>query len=151
MRTFLRFSPILLTISVVLLLAAFLGGCSRDRVDDSLENTEWRLVQLHGHDLLPGTHITMEITEKYFSGFSGCNHYGSGGDFRMNSGTIEVESIVSNLKDCGDAIDRQESQFQKELYAGVVTYEIIGDRLLLFDSDGHATLVFERLGNAAAP
>jgi heat shock protein HslJ len=44
-------------------------------VPDVLARTHWKLEKLEGHDLIPGTYITLAFENKELSGNAGCNDY----------------------------------------------------------------------------
>lgn len=131
---------------IIFLLVTAVSGCSiGPNVEKNFVGTEWHLLLLNGHDLIPTSHkkITMKISDKGIRGYGGCNQFSNDGNFSMRSGKISIKSVVSNAKSCGAEIDKQETEFYRALMAAK-TYQVRGGRLELYDTGGKRVLVFEK-------
>jgi heat shock protein HslJ len=123
-----------------------LAGCSIGHsVDQNFVESEWHLVQLNGHDVMPTLHeeITMTITDEGIEGYGGCNYFSNDGKFFMRSGEVSIKGIVSGAKSCGTEINDQENVFYHALITAN-TYRISGNRLELYDDNNQLVLLFER-------
>ncbi|RUA16306.1 MAG: hypothetical protein DSY55_04390 [Clostridia bacterium] len=132
---------------VAFLMVTAVSGCTIGRsVDQSLEGTKWRLVQLNGHELIPTfeKEIIVIISDKGIHGYGGCNQFGNDGKLLMRSGKASIKSIVSSAKSCGAEIDKQETELHHALMAAK-TYKISGEHLELYDDNGKPVLLFEKI------
>jgi heat shock protein HslJ len=129
-----------------------------------LDGTSWRLISLHGHDLMEGTDITLRFAEGFVKGFAGCNAYRRlviGSDdatyqYRATrddppaadaaqSGSLTIPSFVITDKDCPSpqGVMEQERAYAEAL-RNAAAYRIINDRLEIENAAGETILVFER-------
>lgn len=106
-----------------------------------LENTDWRLDSLAGEALLPKTTITLKLVDGRASGSSGCNQYG--GDYKAGKDTLSFDNIISTLKACSipDGVMAQEQKYFASLRSAA-RYQIVGQRLEIFDENDQSILVF---------
>jgi heat shock protein HslJ len=108
-----------------------------------LEGSEWRLVSIDGHRLIPFTRVTLRFQENGFAGSGGCNSYG-GNHVVTTGGLINLHSIMSTLVACLPPVNRQEEEYLTRLN-DAACYRLVDNRLELYDivTSGR-TLVFER-------
>ena len=142
-------------LSLVLLLGLLsTASCGLEPATTDLDGTSWELRSLTGHDLAPGTTITLVFDGGSFYGYGGCNAYGwlavgddgSGGQYRVSAGGILSISGVAIAKvDCPApaGVMEQESAYVKTLKL-TTFYRLQGDRLEMLDAGGEVILVFFR-------
>ena len=61
-----------------MLILISLSGCSKE--SQELAGTEWELISLNSQELIEGTAISLNFTEEYLGGETGCNLYGGSSD-----------------------------------------------------------------------
>lgn len=108
--------------------------------------TEWQLTSLHGHDLIDGTNITLEIDreegEITLGGSATCNEYGSF-HATMREGVLRSGGIGYTEVGCSGNRGEQENAYLDAL-GSAVSYQVRGDTLEVQDSKGKTTLVYRQ-------
>lgn len=101
-----------------------------------LAGHEWRLVELgHGHDLPPGTSITIEFDADRVSGSTGCNSY-FGTVTSTRPGELSMGATGSTRKACPEPAMEVEQRYLQAL-AGASRYGFLAGRLVLTcDTEG---------------
>ncbi len=110
-------------------------------VDPSLEDTGWILALLSGEEPLAGSHITLNLGQEGFDGFSGCNTYG--GEYEAASnGTLNTGPIFQTAMECETpALTEQEGRYVEAL-RNSASYRVSADRLEIDNAAGETALVF---------
>lgn len=122
--------------------------------DPRLTGREWRLESFGavGDERTPiGTEpITLLFNEDgTVDGSSGCNTYRT--TYRTGAdGTLAVRALVRTNKKCPSTIERQEKVYLDVLHR-VESYEVHGDRLLVFYEGGSRNLVYSGATSSSAP
>lgn len=110
--------------------------------DNDPTGQAWVLTELDGAPPLDGTTIDLTITTDSVSGSSGCNTYTGGATLTMETSTLEVDpELASTMMACEQPIMDQEQRYLEAL-AGVASYEMAADELVLKDSQGIAFATF---------
>lgn len=109
---------------------------------DRLAGTEWRLLTLRGEELVEDSNITLEIENKEYRGFAGCNWYG--GNYSAEDGSLKiVGGDMTSMGNPSVAACQQESTYMETL-SKVATYQMRDNRLELKNSTDETILVFAR-------
>lgn len=153
----------LLLASLLLLCgAAILGGCAGNDATlpsptatptaapaQDLVDTAWQLELLYGEPLIPDTEIPLYFQESMFGGVMTCNDYGGGLDSGAYTatadGALAVAMVEITVIYCVEppGVVEQESAYVDALIQ-IRSYQIMADRLKLFDADGNLILEFSR-------
>ncbi len=89
-----------------------------------------------------GADLTAKFTSDAVSGNGGCNTFSGG--VKVDGTDITIGPLASTMMACTDtAVGTQEQQYLQALELAK-TFEVLGDRLSLFRSDGGYAVVFER-------
>lgn len=110
----------------------------------SLVNTTWKLLALNGANAEPGADgrplsLLFAPEKNRISGYSGCNNFTAG--FAYQKDKLHIGQLASTMKMCAQAMAQEQKFLQ--LLAKVVSYEIEGERLTLYDGAKTAALHFE--------
>ena len=135
MRRITRISRFL---ALVTLLGAslVLGGCGDSSGD--IEGREYESTEVHGHELVEGSTITMTFEEGRVSANAGCNTLN--GAATWDDGTLEVaEPLASTMMACDEALMEQDQWLSEFLTSGPAI-EIDGDTVTLGDDANGITL-----------
>lgn len=108
-------------------------------MDTELNGTHWQLDSLVSSDsnitqLPVDTDLFIIFENEAVSGSGGCNSFS--GEVTVNAPQMSFDNIAATLMACADdGVAQRESEFFTMLEK-VVTYEIVGDMLTLYDEDG---------------
>jgi len=137
------------TLLIVLLISisSILIGCaSSEESSLSLVGTVWELDSYLNDagemvKALPDTAASIEFNEDQASGKASCNNYNAG--YTQNGEKISFGMAISTLMMCSEpeGIMDQEQTYLANL-AAVASYQIAGEQLTLFNSDGKAILIY---------
>lgn len=107
-----------------------------------LDETEWVLISLNGHGLVPNSNITLSFTAESAGGFAGCNGY-SGEYAVADQGTLSIPEIAVQLQLCDgpEGVMDQESSYLEALQSATA-YHIAGSRLEIENTLGQTILIF---------
>jgi heat shock protein HslJ len=127
---------------------AVLGGCAGSvSLDEPLEGTPWRLVQLGGQSVAAGANPQTEPRVQFdaggqrMSGSGGCNAIS--GNYRRNGSVLRIGPIVSTRRACADSgLDTLERRFVAVLEAATA-YDVKGAQLTLLDTRSMPLAVLE--------
>jgi len=144
------FAAITLILLLMAALAACNGGVELSEKQPPLVDTEWRLTSLNGHDLIPGTYISLTFDDESLSGFAGCNFYGGGPDGGAYTATAQKTLSISQIAITAMAcLEPEDVMAQETAYVEALrdatAYRILGDHLEIEDAAGNTTLVFNRI------
>lgn len=132
-----RFAVLILLMVAALTLAACKGSDDPGLIDSS-----WVLEALNGSPPLPGTVVRIEFTRGKVSGSSGCNTYN--GTYTARGGNMQITNVFATMIACLDSnVQAQEDEYLTTL-ALATSYEIINDRLFIYDGAGNQIVVFSR-------
>ena len=138
--------------------AALLAGCAGVSLDEPLEGTPWRLVQLQGQplgvaggdsgDAPPAPRLQFDAARQQVSGSGGCNRLSGG--YRRSGSTLRIGPLASTRMACPDA-ERSalETRFVAALEA-TAAFDVKGAQLTLLDARALPLAVLE-LGLREAP
>jgi heat shock protein HslJ len=107
-----------------------------------LDESEWVLISLNGHSLVPDSNITLGFAEGRAGGFAGCNGYG--GEYAAaDQGALSIPEIAVQLQLCDkpEGVIEQESAYLEALQSATA-YQVTGDRLKIEDALGQTILIF---------
>jgi heat shock protein HslJ len=122
--------------------AVMLVACGPFATND-LADTTWQLQTMNGQSTPTGLTVTMDFTADTFGGFGFCNNYG--GNYQVRGDTLTLTQTMMTMMAClGENRDQLEQQHMAAL-AKVVTYQIDGDTLTLFDQQNVSLLQFVRV------
>ena len=113
--------------------------------DGRLANTRWVLASFGAEGgqspVVEGTTITLNFGgDGRAGGSGGCNSYG--GEYRERGDGLSFGPVVSTKRAClGEPANRQEQRYLAALGAAS-RFELSGDRLTIFQGDGHDSLNF---------
>ena len=131
---------------ILILILISLTSCSIKAGD--LPGTEWELISLNGQEPIAGTVITLNFTEDYLGGETGCNYYGNSPDLgkfiATGDGRFSLEPpFAVTVQLCSEPAGIME---QEEVYIetlqNAVRYKITGNHLELLNSAGESTLKY---------
>jgi len=133
-----RLLAILLLPTITLLMLAACSGIGPG-TGDPLKGTSWRLVNLGGDALIPGTEITASFKDGQVGG-QACNSYG--GSYTVSGDMLTVREIYQTEMAClePEGIMEQESQYM-DLLRQSTSFRISGQELRITTSGGD-TLIF---------
>jgi heat shock protein HslJ len=130
------------------------AACSSVSLDEPLEGTPWRLVQLGGQQVLAGAdpaiepRILFDGSARRISGTGGCNNIS--GAYRMSGSSLRIGPVASTRKACIDASrNALETRFLSVL-EGTTGYNVKGGQLTLLDGRSMPLAVLE-LGTRGDP
>lgn len=115
----------------------------------TLIDTDWALLSLYGNNLIEGTSITLNFSAGFLSGQMSCNSYGGGPDsgkyIATNEGTLTITQITVTAQFCSkpEGIMQQEVTYIEALQQATA-YQVMGDRLEIYNEAGETILVFVR-------
>jgi len=120
------------------LLAAALSACgSGISLDEPIEGPVWRLAQLGGEPVAPGSEaqIQFDRSSGRISGSGGCNRVS--GSFTRSGVTLSIGQLASTRMACADPVrGANEAQFVSALQT-TASYRLAGPgRLALLDASG---------------
>lgn len=113
---------------------------TQDQATDSLRGTKWQLTTIGQTPALPEPTVTLEFTPEGISGNAGCNSYS--GAYRVTENGLAFSDTVSTTMACADQQPMEQEGRYLEQIATVSAFEVAGDQLTLFNSEGDAVLVF---------
>lgn len=109
------------------------------------ENTPWSLVSFGtpdaGNALVPGSAITLILSDGRAEGMGGCNSYG--GEYQLGAGTISFEQMIRTEMACADERVTKQEQLYFQALESASRYELDGKNLRIWYGDGADVLVFE--------
>lgn len=110
-------------------------------IDLVLMDTEWVLTSLDGNGLLEGSHITLNLGQEGFDGFTGCNRYG--GEYAAaDEGTFTTFRLWYTEMECKTSPLQDQEQAYIEALNSAAAYRVIDGRLEIDSTTGETTLVF---------
>ena len=137
------------TLLIVLLVSinfALLACASSEKASPNLDGTFWKLDSYlnDGGEMvkvLPDSIVNIEFNDDQASGKASCNSYGT--TYTKNGENISFGPTMSTLMMCmePEGIMDQENVYLINL-ASVDSYQITGEQLTLFNSDGEAVLIY---------
>ena len=135
-----------------LLALLMLFGCGvTPRTNDPLNGTKWVLQSLNGYPLVYGTTITMEFSEGYVRGSSGCNQYSGRGYQVSDDGILTFPHFGSTIALCSpEEVMKQEETYVKAL-GSVTTYRLTESRLELQNKAGDTIFMFANQNISGLP
>ena len=106
-----------------------------------IEDLLWSLNSLGGIGLVPGSSITMDLTDGNTTGSAGCNTYD--GAYELSGESISIGPLATTLKSCPEppGLMDQENQYLTELQQ-IEAYSIQSDGLQMFGSQSPVTLFY---------
>jgi heat shock protein HslJ len=109
-----------------------------------LWGTDWTLVSLNGHELIPGTNITATFKENYIAGHAGCNLYSSEIEIDDVSLILVGDLPITDML-CLDPEGRieQEREYLDTLKT-ITTYVRAGEQLDMKNEAGEMVLTFQK-------
>jgi heat shock protein HslJ len=117
---------------------ASVAACSSVSLDEPLEGTPWRLVQLDGQQVMAGAdpkidpRLQFDAKTQRVSGSGGCNNIAGG--YRMSGNTLRIGPLASTRKACMDGSrNALENRFLAVLEA-TTGYNVKGGQLTLLDA-----------------
>ena len=127
---------------VLLCLAAgVLLACSKPP-GSSLVGTDWTLLSLNGHDLIPGKEITATFNGREIAGFAGCNLYSIEVEVNDNSLVFKHRyAAITETLCLKEGIMEQEQEYTTALES-VSTYILSDEKLELKNEDGDVVLSY---------
>lgn len=113
-------------------------------VVDNLENTYWKLMRLGGEEVVmveqqPEPHIVLRSEDHRVAGSTGCNRLT--GTFTLEDDRLEFGQMVTTRMACVQGMET-EAAFGAALER-VRGFELIADRLALYDADGELLMELE--------
>jgi len=107
-----------------------------------IEDLLWSLKSLGGAELVPGSAITMDLTDGTSSGTAGCNTYS--GPYEISGTSISFGLMATTRAACPEppGLMDQENQYLAELQM-VEEYHIDSDGLQMFGSASPVTLFYD--------
>jgi len=107
-----------------------------------IEDLLWSLKSLGGLDLVPGSTITMDLTDGTASGTAGCNTYS--GFYEPSGTSISFGPMATTRAACPEppGLMEQENQYLTELQ-NVEAYSMQSDGLQMFGSASPVTLFYD--------
>ena len=128
---------------ILLLALLMLSGCGvTPKTNDLLNDSKWVLQSLHGYPVVYGTTITMEFSEGYVRGSSGCNRYSGRGYQVSEDGILTFPHFGTTIALCfPEDVMKQEEEYIKTLDS-VTGYRPTERRLELQNKAGNTILVF---------
>jgi heat shock protein HslJ len=131
----------IVVLTLITLVALTLAAC-KGSDDPGLIDSSWVLEALNGNPPIPGTVVRIEFTKGKVSGSSGCNTYN--GTYTARGGNMQITNVFATMIACLDAnVQAQENEYLTTL-ALAASYEIINDRLFIYDGAGNQIIVFTR-------
>jgi len=123
------------------LLGLALAACAGEPPDSALEGTPWRLVQIGGQAIVPGTgdrvvHLVLQPSSGRAAGFGGCNRFT--GSYQLREDSLEFGALATTRMACLKGGER-ETAFLEAL-ARVRRWAVAGQRLTLADANGMVLL-----------
>jgi heat shock protein HslJ len=106
--------------------------------------TEWILVSLNGHDVIPGRDITATFADKEITGYAGCNSFNIDG-VEITDSSLVFQHRYAAMTDLGcspEEIIEQEKEYITTLVS-VTTYSISDGQLEMKNKDGDVVLIFK--------
>ena len=131
---------ILATLAVFIARAFVLVACNGSGAND-LRGTAWELASMSGSGLLPGTSITIELTDEEVSGSAGCNHYG--GSYQVSGNSLTISDVFATEMACPEppGVLEQEGDYLAALNVAD-SYLLTGNQLEIRDEAGGVFLLF---------
>ncbi|MDB5731217.1 MAG: protein of unknown function Meta and HslJ [Variovorax sp.] len=134
---------------------ALTAGCASVSLDEPLEGTPWRLVQLDGRpvalasiDSQAEPHLQFDAERRQISGLGGCNRLSGG--YRREGHALRIGPVASTRMACADTARMAvETRFVAVLEA-TAGFDLKGEQLTLLDSRSLPLAVLE-LGLRKAP
>ncbi|OGN87236.1 MAG: hypothetical protein A2158_02575 [Chloroflexi bacterium RBG_13_46_14] len=126
----------------ILTLMLLLPSCKKV---SPLDSTGWSLIELNGEGLIDGTYISLSFYDGLAEGNGGCNRY-SGEYVTEDPNILNIQGPGHNEEYCiePEGVIEQEEAYFKAL-SNAATYEISGDRLVIYGSGAQKLLVFEKI------
>ncbi|MEJ8821777.1 META domain-containing protein [Variovorax humicola] len=134
---------------------AALAACASVSLDEPLEGTPWRLVQLDGQQVMAGAEpaatprIQFDGKSQRVSGTSGCNNLSGG--YRITGKALRIGPLASTRKAC---IDASRNALETRFLAVLDTtagYTVSGGQLTLLDGRSMPLAVLELGLRTASP
>ncbi|RZI73763.1 MAG: META domain-containing protein [Variovorax sp.] len=125
-----------------------LGGCAGSvSLDEPLEGTPWRLVQIDGQSVSGGANpqaeprVQFDAGTQRMSGSGGCNAIS--GNYRRSGSVLRIGPVMSTRRACADAgFNALEARFVSVLES-TSGYNIRGAQLTLMDARSMPLAVLE--------
>ena len=113
---------------------------------DTLNGSQWTLVDLHGKAALSDTTVTLSFEDGKVFGSDGCNRYR--GTFTAKVGKLSFgKNLGSTMMMCPEAINKQASVYINALLA-TAHYKIDKQSLLLMSAKGKLLATFAKQGTS---
>jgi heat shock protein HslJ len=136
-----RVDKIIITLGYLL----FFSGCISTSQQIKLSGTRWLLQSMHSQELLEGTAITLKITERGISGFSGCNLYSTVQFNTQPKNRIEINEVANTDMSCPTVLlEEQEKEYINTL-PKATNYRRSGKNLFMLDEQGSILLQYRLL------
>lgn len=125
------------------LLALFIGlNFNPAYAADTLNGSQWTLVDLHSKAVLSETTVTLNFEDGKVFGSDGCNRYR--GAFTAKAGKLHVgKNLASTMMMCSEAINKQATVYIKALLTAT-RYKIDKQSLLLMNAKGKLLATFAK-------
>ena len=110
-----------------------------------LAGTDWILISLNGHELIPSTTITLSFDGERLAGYGGCNQYGTAVKIKDDTFVFEEKHTASTEFYCVEPEGNveQEKEYLSTLQS-VVTYSRSDNRLEMKNENGNVVLIFTK-------
>lgn len=115
----------------------------------TLIDIDWALISLYGNNLIEGTSITLNFSAGFLNGQMSCNSYGGGPDsgkyIATDEGTLTITQIAVTVQLCSkpEGIMQQEETYIEALQQATA-YQVVDDRLEIYNAAGETILIFVR-------
>lgn len=128
-------------------LAALAGCAGSVSLDEPIEGTPWRLVQLDGRPIPAGVYgadeprLLFDASAQRMSGSGGCNQIS--GNYRRSGSVLRIGPVISTRRACAEAgLNAAESRFIAVLEA-TAGFDVKGAQLTLLDQRSMPIAVLE--------
>ncbi len=110
-----------------------------------LVGSDWTLISLNGHELIPETTITLSFTGEGLVGYGGCNQYGTAVEIKDDTFVFEEKHLASTEFYCvgPEGNIEQEKEYITTLES-IVTYSSSDGRLEMNNEVGDVVLIFTK-------
>jgi heat shock protein HslJ len=125
-----------------------LAGCAGEPGDSPLEGTPWRLVQLDGQAIVPGTgdraaHLVLQPATGRATGSGGCNRFTGG--YQLQGDNLQIGPLAATKMACLENGTHEPAFFAA--LDRVRRWVVNGRQLLLTDANGALLLRLEAAGS----
>ncbi len=110
-------------------LTAELTGCSVGSTSNPLGGHTFVSTSVSGHDLVPGTRITLTFGASQIGADAGCNHMGGG--YSLDGDTLRIGTLSMTEMACEPATKMDQDQWVAEVLGSDPTFTLTGSTLTL--------------------